>query len=639
MKSLPAAICALDQNLKIIFATTRFEQLLACANIALRDVALETCSTSIAEAARWLLDAPYINEREGSGAFRIDDRVVAGRWMLSRIVKEDIENAKLWLSLKNCYSLDSVEELVATVNGDAAFLRSLLDQVASPVFVKDKKHSWVYGNDAFWSLLSARKECSVEKTNAKHVAKSAYLGKKDADLLPEETYRAYRKEDERVIHQNEMIATEEQIATLDGESLTVLTKKAPIELPGGRPGLVGLIGDVTEFKKAQSEAERYHRESIQKSTFLANMSHELRTPMNAIMGMTQLLDGTSLTDDQKSYVDIILTGADSLLHLLDEILDLSLIESGGMTLKEKPVDLVELVNDVAALLKVKADEKQLSLTTAIEAAQRRSYMADGGRVRQILVNLVNNAIKFTAAGSVHIHVSGAKDRVRFSVRDTGAGIRPENQKSIFDRFHQLDGTLTRKHGGAGLGLALCSELVSLMDGDIGVESVYGEGSNFWFEIPLEIAEPVVEAETAPVEQNCAPGATGAHVLVCEDNPVNQKLTVECLNMNGCSSDLAGDGAAALEALFARSYDAVMLDIQMPGVNGGEILEKLRAAPGPNQHTPVLVLTADAMVGAKEQYLALGADAYMSKPMGLDEFSNTLNRLLAKPDQGPMRAAG
>jgi two-component system, sensor histidine kinase and response regulator len=389
--------------------------------------------------------------------------------------------------------------------------------------------------------------------------------------------------------------------------------------------------EVAERKRAEAELAESRdlalRATEVKSQFLANMSHEIRTPLNGVIGMIGLLQTTRLDDRQADFLGTAASSAESLLTIINNILDISKIEAGKMVLAEEDFDLGRLLRETVELFRAQASRKGVALSLTLDSDLPLHLRGDPGRLRQVVMNLVSNAVKFTQRGGVDVRAGlhGSRDGLvpfRIAVEDTGIGISAQDAGRLFQPFTQADSSLTRRFGGTGLGLAISRQLAELMGGDLGLRSEHGRGSVFWLDMALPRAAQM-RPEPPPAAAR-TPAPSGLHVLVVEDNPVNRKVVVAQLASMGVEADTADDGRGALRCLGERRYDAVLMDCQMPEMDGYQATREIRrreAGGGPR--TFIIAMTAHAMQGDRDKCLAAGMDDYIAKPIHMEELRSIL----------------
>lgn len=379
--------------------------------------------------------------------------------------------------------------------------------------------------------------------------------------------------------------------------------------------------DLAREKEAEAEAANQA-----KTEFLATMSHEIRTPLNGVLGMVQVMELDALSETQRHRLRIVRDSGEALTAILNDVLDLSRIEAGRLELESIPFDLAMLLTSSHQTFAMLAAEKGLSHTLAIEPEARGVFRGDPGRLRQVIHNLLSNAVKFTMSGEVTLMARVIDGGLEISVADTGPGVASDQQQKLFDRFIQLDASTTRRHGGAGLGLAICRELAALMGGEIRVESAVGKGSTFTMRLPLERVKPSTAHEVGE-DAVSAPPRGPLRVLAAEDNPINQIVLRSMLNQAGIEPHIVGDGRQAVEAWRSQTWDAILMDIHMPMMDGLEALAQIRQGEveAGIPRTPIIALTAHAMSHQVAELLAAGMDDHVGKPIDATQLFEALDR--------------
>ncbi|WP_372783781.1 ATP-binding protein [Phenylobacterium sp.] len=445
------------------------------------------------------------------------------------------------------------------------------------------------------------------------------------------------------------------LATL-GVLLTVMTETSRYVISAWHSAFLENLALIPELEAARDRAlaerlaadearEEARQAGRAKANFLATMSHEIRTPMNGVLGMAQLLQRDETDPTQKERLAVLLDSGDYLLSILNDILDVSKIDAGRLDIMPAPEDMPLFLDRLVGFWGAGADEKGVALNLSVAKSVPNFALIDALRLRQVLFNLVGNALKFTETGSVEVIADAMPNGegavlMHLAVRDTGMGIPAEHLPHLFTRFSQGDESEVRKFGGTGLGLAIAKQLVELMGGKIWAESELGKGSTFHIKLPLALADGVEAPKPAQAAEDVAAPLTGLRILTVDDNAVNLLVLDQLLASFGHEVAKAASGAEALEALAVSSFDLLLLDIQMPGMTGVEVLERLRAGDSPNRDAPVVALTADVTSGGRKRYLELGFTEHSSKPIQIHELMEAIERAMAAgpPTREAVKAA-
>ncbi|MBK8200099.1 MAG: response regulator [Acidobacteria bacterium] len=514
--------------------------------------------------------------------------------------------------------------------------RAACDNALNGIVLSDIDSNVLYVNKAICDLLDYEPEEVVGQNIG------MLFGVKKLDSA-----RAFGKETIAEIERGQNIRVERDAAAVTKSGEHIRVQFSTSSTPWGDTGqmlFITVLRDVREERrKAHELRDALHRAEQAtrlKSEFLANMSHEIRTPLNGVLGMAQVLAHGNLTPAQAEQVAVILDSGNTLMVLLNDILDLSKIEAGRMEVSAVACDLRHKLSGLFKLHEAAAREKGIGIQLFVHPSVPSRLVLDPVRVRQCVGNLVSNAIKFTAQGEVMIVVSSepagaAAHTVKIHVSDSGCGIAPDKMDRVFESFAQEDGSTTRRFGGTGLGLSITRKLARMMGGDVTAVSEPGKGSIFTLTFKADVDEPVVmesgKVVVAAPARKAREGLTGGRALVVDDNAINRRVARSFLEIHGIHISEAADGNEALAVLEKDKFDIVLMDIHMPGLDGAEAFKRLRTSGSLNRLTPVIALTADSMHGDREKFLAKGFDGYVSKPIDERSLVTAITQILSLPD--------
>lgn len=641
---LPVGISITDENRKIIDANHSLEKIL--------DISKEGLMEGRHIRRKYLRsDGSEMLPKDFPSMKALEEEGVAQNAEIA-IIKED--GTKIWTDVR-AISLPFSDWRVVVITSDATErkeaekalkeseerYRALVE--TSPDAIVIHKEGWfLYANSAALRLYGADTFRQLQERNI-------------FDLIHPDDREEIASRVRQVMKGGRTPLQEARTIRLDGEQIFIEAAGSPIDYQGERVVQV-IIRDITERKKGEEELLRSRDEleirvqertaelvkakeaaeaaAIAKSEFLANMSHELRTPMNAVIGFSSLLLDDNLTPDQRDYIERIRMGGESLLALINDLLDFTKIEKGRVLLEHQPFSLRDCIEESLEQVSIPADSKNLNLAYKIKYGTPDAIVGDQGRLRQILVNLLDNAVKFTDEGEISVSISSRvlrenKYHINFEVRDTGIGIPADKIKVLFRPFSQADTSITSRYGGTGLGLAIVKSLVELMDGQTWAESEEGKGSTFHFTIEVDIAKDVPARLSIPLKSiEDLAVQYPLRILVAEDNPSNQRVLVEMLKRMGYRADAVADGLEVLESLELRPYDLVLMDVKMPMVDGIRATKEIRQR-WPSSGLKVIAITAYALSGDRERCLEAGMDDYIAKPIQIEELAEILEKYASK----------
>lgn len=522
---------------------------------------------------------------------------------------------------------EDLKKALKQIKNQADELNILLDTIPAMVYFKDEHLRYRVANKAFLDFSGVKRDELMGKT-LKEVFRN-YLPIGD-----------YEKREELVLSQGKFFFNiEEQLEKKD-EIIWVQTNIAPVRNDEGKIiGLIGVSWDVTDqknYEQALTTAKELAEQNEHiKDKFLTNMSHEIRTPLNGVMGMAELIEKTSLTKIQREYLVMLKDSGEHLVSIINDVFEYSSIEKGEISPTLKKFKIDEIVQDVIKQHEEKINNKKLSVKTELDPNIPVTLIGDPHLIKRIVSNFFSNAIKFTKEGGITLRISNKKEikkgkiLLQFEVEDTGIGIQKQQLNKLFESFIQLDLSASKVYQGTGLGLAIAKKLVEMMGGDIGVESEWTQGSTFWFSLPIEVPE---DKERLSYDKNMVLNVLkDFRILLAEDNLINQKITKLTLQKEGCSVDVANNGEECFEKYQRNFYDLILMDIQMPIMDGLEATRKIRSyeKENKNRRTYIVALTANALKEDRDKAMECGMDGFIAKPFKPDELFQVLHQFIIR----------
>ncbi|MBN2639787.1 MAG: response regulator [Bacteroidales bacterium] len=553
---------------------------------------------------------------------RLDQEIGIADFKISKSLKDkNILNSLL------AKTSEDLKNALKQIKNQADELNILLDTIPAMVYFKDEHLRYRIANKAFLDFSGTNRNDIIGKP-LKEVFKN-YLPIGD-----------YEKREDLVISQGKFFFNIEEQLEKNDEIIWVQTNIAPVRSDEGKIiGLIGVSWDITDqknYEQALTRAKELAEQNEQiKDKFLTNMSHEIRTPLNGVMGMAELMEKTSLTKTQNEFLGMLKESGEHLVSIINDVFEYSSIEKGEISVMLKKFKLREITEEVIKQNVEKLNHKSLTTDIIIEENLPEIVVGDPKLIRRILENFVSNAIKFTKQGGVKLRISKnklirpGKILLRFEVQDTGIGIQEQHLNKLFESFIQLDLSASKVYQGTGLGLAIAKKLVNMMGGEIGVESEWTKGSIFWFTLPVEVPE---EKERLSYDKNMVLNVLkDFRILLAEDNLINQKITKLTLQKEGCSVDVANNGQECFEKYQRNQYDLILMDIQMPIMDGLEATKKIREyeKEHKNRHTYIVALTANALKEDRDRALGCGMDGFIAKPFKPDELFHVLHQFIIR----------